>query len=466
MIHFAYPNINPKPKDKTHSFLGCGRFVASEKSPGDGYENNPPKTHNLDEVIRSADILCPKLLKNQPKIYEKKDKSESYQGTSLNLAYLLARINFAKELKYEKKIDYDIWCTGEIKIHKGGRPCLNSIGLEESFKSKLKAFLSEKNEDKLFIVPENNLNTDACEHLCSDANAHILSLSAIKNPRVLSALNDKTILTVGPNPVDLNKLVNILFKRSYSTRFALIPLIMIVLAAVSYLKFNTISAENIISCIEKGKLSKAVTLINKASPKDGEIQRIKEIINKPVELEIKFEFQIVDHEYNRKYSYNIDSPELKNSILTLQDNYRLSISGSTENVPLYFYIFQRDNYGKIGELFPNLLWDSSINNPVDPHQYTVMFKKWFYLDERSASEKALFSEEYIYIFASPWKADDIENLYNNINKKAFPNNFLRQFRLNKFENQLKKRKDTNFKSFFYKEFSFKHGHGRKSIQEN
>ncbi|MBF0452424.1 MAG: hypothetical protein HQK75_17105 [Candidatus Magnetomorum sp.] len=197
MTHFAYPNV------KRTVFIGCGRFTSQESLPGEEYILiEKLNTGNIAEILDTAVTLSPGASSSGLKIYFKKDTPvETYVGDSQNLAYLLALIHCGRELKLNNH--RDIWCTGSIE---------QSMRLKQvdmsGFEIKLKAFLSPKNLDKLFIVPAANIQ--AFKNMCHKQKARILLLKELKQPQTLQEnLSQKKILAV--HATELEQLVNWLF---------------------------------------------------------------------------------------------------------------------------------------------------------------------------------------------------------------------------------------------------------------
>jgi len=210
MIHFAYPNASPTQG----IFLGCGRYVASsldeppvdeppvdeppvDELPGNGYDMVQLNIPNIAQVSQAALILAPESSDSEQVIYEIKDPSpQRFIGESLELAYLLALISRSRQLGFQ--ISTDIWCTGCVGIGNGVTPLLTTVDVA-GFDIKLRAFLSEGNNDKLFIVPAANVQP-IHQVLFREHNASVLSLSQFQN---LTFQEEKVILKVHLNDLGL-----------------------------------------------------------------------------------------------------------------------------------------------------------------------------------------------------------------------------------------------------------------------
>ncbi|MDM8524958.1 CHASE2 domain-containing protein [Desulfococcaceae bacterium HSG8] len=223
MTYFVYPNANIKSKQ----FEGLGIFEASslDKEPSTGYKianNLQGRTVRFTETRHSAVILAPDSAETGLIIYEKKE--DNFIGDSLDLAYLLALISRSRKLRF--KTD-GIWSTGQIDI-KGTRPYLKAVDFE-GFDIKLDGFLSEKTNEKLFIVPEGNIQHKRREELIKTKDVRILTLNQFKYSD-----QKKTILEVQGDQLDL--LVKKIFKPKLSLPSLPDPkTILLVIFAVSLL---------------------------------------------------------------------------------------------------------------------------------------------------------------------------------------------------------------------------------------
>jgi WD40 repeat protein/energy-coupling factor transporter ATP-binding protein EcfA2 len=205
-IHFAYPNV----KLTLGKFIGCGRYLASEENPGEGYELAAPKiTKTITKVRMAASILSPESCDITRDIYEIKDDSRAkYAGDSQALAYLLALISRSRDIKIplgpplEKgEGNSDIWCTGAVDIADGKRPFLDAVDFD-GFNIKLNAFLFEQENDRLFIVPAPIIQP-AHESLFKAHDVRVISLTqdSALLPDELS--QRKTVLLVPPFSLDV-----------------------------------------------------------------------------------------------------------------------------------------------------------------------------------------------------------------------------------------------------------------------
>jgi hypothetical protein len=200
MIHFAYPNV----KMMFFEFIGCGRFIASEHQPN-AYKL-PSKIINRQQADTAANILAYESFETKKIIYERKDCSdEKYAGESLHLAYLFALISRSRDVRL--KTDCDIWCTGSIEVI-DGNPFLTPV-IPGGFDTKLrKGFLSEKNQDTLFIVPEANFLPEHHE-LCHQHNINVFSVEQFGEQCTEYDFKRKTILKVRSD--ELFALISLVF---------------------------------------------------------------------------------------------------------------------------------------------------------------------------------------------------------------------------------------------------------------
>lgn len=195
--HFAYPNVQRK------YFMGCGRYAVLSGPPRN-YKIANPRGINIGKIFQVLERLIPEQAseKSEKYIYEIKDDSNAaYVGDSQDLAYLLALINRFRDLSL--RINSDIWCTGSIDIIGNNSPFLATV-LEAVFDAKLEGFLSEKNNDNLFIVPAANIRPKHQIWL-SEKKVEVLSLNKFK-----FSGHKKSVLTVqgGELALLLEKLFN------------------------------------------------------------------------------------------------------------------------------------------------------------------------------------------------------------------------------------------------------------------
>ena len=100
MIRFAYPNVDQVAK----KYIGCGRFLAAEKLPGEEYREADPEIKQRKDVMTACSILAPESFDSDSVIFEERDKSlyGKVSGDSLDLAYLLS-LGFRDRLMRERR---------------------------------------------------------------------------------------------------------------------------------------------------------------------------------------------------------------------------------------------------------------------------------------------------------------------------------------------------------------------------
>ncbi len=469
MIHFAYPNVIPRDSE----FIGCGRFASflPGNIPKKEYKKAILETPNRKAVMRAAALLASDSFKSEKIIYELKDEPDrTYRGDSMDLAYLLSYISCSRKLRLQRsKKRTDIWCTGCVSIA-GATPLLDDVD-NTGFDLKMKGFLSEKNSDTLFILPAGNFKDLSPEKHkeIRENKVRCLSVDEFKHLPARDIFEQKTILKVLPD--ELPELADALFAKppekvdvpetktgTLKKLFACFALLMLIASAWGLYWFSEkLPVESVIvECLENGEFFKADKLIKKSSPKNMEVQRLRQQINTPVKIDVKFQFQKAGHPPSKLYP--VESDMLKRIILTHKDNYRLQISNASQSESLYLYVFQKDHLDNIDRLFPKPEWHNN-NNPLRYREFPCRIPpdkgNWMYLDEIAFQENGYVSEETIYIIASPWKAEDMENLYGEIYKETVQKDRYKQ--LGRFLRQLRLREDSGFQSVFYKKISFKHG---------
>lgn len=314
MIHFAYPAA------RGNSFLGCGRFRVSDEQLA-GYEVAEPNTANQSEINVAVTCLVPEFSENGNIVYETKDEStQKFIGYSMDLAYLLALISRSRKLKIP--LENDIWCTGIIEIKENRHPFLKWVDAME-FDGKLNGFMSERNQDTLFIVPAANIKN---HHLIlfQEKNIRLLSLSRSQKTDIKKLFSQKTVLKVTEN--DLKVLVDTLFQKPFPIRqffklsCTLLTIVLLITGIWYYYQSSspkTVTltlAETITDYLENGEFARAISLVEKAPRDDVEVMKLKEIMNEPIGIEPKFQYHIVGHKKSEHLPIN--SQVLKQIVLS------------------------------------------------------------------------------------------------------------------------------------------------------
>ncbi len=187
MSHFAYPNVDVLG-DEGENFLGCGRYIASERL-SEGYSPANYKTIQTSEAVRK---LIGRFSDTDRQVCEvQDDEDEIYEGRSKDLAYLLALISCSRDVK--PGMDADIWCTGAVEVL-DGHLFLKQVETD-GFDLKLVAFLSEDNQNRLFIVPDSNVHSEN-ERLIQEKGASLISL---EKDFPIEKISQKTVLKVKPD---------------------------------------------------------------------------------------------------------------------------------------------------------------------------------------------------------------------------------------------------------------------------
>src|SRR5262249_42085557 len=160
MIHLAYPNVELVAG--AYVFRACVRYLAlaASQSPPPGYRLASPRTPNLQEVYEAVRELAPECVAQlfqgpSARLYETADREDrSWQGSSLDLAYLLALIHCCRSFVFDDAVEVgDVWCTGAIQL-KERQPVLGAVDLP-GFQAKVEGFLAQTH-DRLFLVPTAN----------------------------------------------------------------------------------------------------------------------------------------------------------------------------------------------------------------------------------------------------------------------------------------------------------------------
>src|SRR5438132_1521772 len=217
MIHLAYPNVEPVAGE--YVFRACVRYLAlsSSQTPPQGYGPASPHTPDLKEVHEAVEDLAPECVEQlfqspTARLYEKADRVDRpWQGSSLDLAYLLALIHCCRSFVFDDAVDVgDVWCTGAIQL-KEGQPVLRAVELP-GFQAKVEGFFAQTH-DRLFIVPKANANLVRMTNDLFDPY-RVLTLAAfieaLKATLQGSRWPEPTVVLVGT--FELPKLVATLFQ--------------------------------------------------------------------------------------------------------------------------------------------------------------------------------------------------------------------------------------------------------------
>ena len=218
------------------------------------------------------------------------------------------------------------------------------------------------------------------------------------------------------------------------------------------------SAHSIINrFLEKANYSWAIRqlpIANLVAFYNGNITKILELLHRPLALQAQLTVKNPD-ELKREYPAVSDSFEKIK--ITPKDDYRLSVTLTQGSA--YLYIFQADRYyGRIQKFFPNPDFSTG-SNPIQSNlTYNIPSDQWFYLEEHD-NESTTETTKIIYVIGSPWKANDIELLYEKIydavngtdtplkERKALIENFIARLSL---------RKESKIYAIYYREFLLSH----------
>ncbi|UCF94037.1 MAG: hypothetical protein JSW39_07730 [Desulfobacterales bacterium] len=190
---------------------------------------------------------------------------------------------------------------------------------------------------------------------------------------------------------------------------------------------------------------------------NAKITQISELLNQPSGPHTRL---VVRRPDGSTQEYRFDSPAMEKPLLTPVDVYKISISLTQGDA--YLYVFQTDlHYGRIQEFFPNPQF-SLVSNPIHsdiiyhiPSEETA----WFYL-EKHADASVAATTKTVHVLISPWRAKDLEVLYDQIYGQVEGTATPRARRQELIENfiaRLTLRKDAGIESIYYQELAFQHG---------
>ena len=179
MMHLAYPNVIDR------QFRACVRYISALQNPVPSVYTStsdaPPNTPNLATLRAVTHRLAPEWSTQggyKVRLYEKADVRGTWQGASLDLAYLLASIRCVRSLRLEAFVDAgDVWCTGAIGALESGAPRLRAVAAAE-FAAKLAGFVAQPH-DRFFLVPAANIHTQLYE-LCATHDVQVLPLADLQ----------------------------------------------------------------------------------------------------------------------------------------------------------------------------------------------------------------------------------------------------------------------------------------------
>ncbi len=191
-MSFAFPNV----KESKGEFIGCGRYAAFSNGPQDGYSQPMSQIVARTEIKEAASRLAPPPPDVAEKqVYEKKDRNRIYAGNSLQLAYLLACVGCYRSLKFQE--DGDLWCTGRIHTRGPEAQFYPLLG-DAVFGVKLEAFCTDDSQDRVFLVPFENM-TQSHRQLCQGHHIECLLLAEWITRRQTGADTQKIVVMVKPN---------------------------------------------------------------------------------------------------------------------------------------------------------------------------------------------------------------------------------------------------------------------------
>jgi hypothetical protein len=219
-----------------------------------------------------------------------------------------------------------------------------------------------------------------------------------------------------------------------------------------------LSAHSIINrFLEKADYSAAfwqLPIANLFAFYDGRINKILESLHRPLDLQAQLTVKNPD---GLKWEYPAASNGSEKIKITPKDDYRLSVT--LKQGSAYLYIFQIDfHYGRIQKFFPNPEF-SEDSNPIQRNlTYNVPSGHWFYLEEHD-SESITETTKIIYIIGSPWRASDIEllfeKIYDTVNGKDTPLKE-RKALIENFVARMSLRKESKIYAIYYREFVLSH----------
>ncbi|RTZ97749.1 MAG: hypothetical protein DSY90_06445 [Deltaproteobacteria bacterium] len=452
--HFAYPNVLPRED----LFIGCGRYtvILPGQALGDGYREiaETPNTPNRTQLEYALQILSPDSYDADRLLVEKQDDPKRrYRGNSLDLAYFLAHTYKSREMNL--RISDDIWCTGVIEV-KDGTPFLRKVDAT-GFRLKMSHFLSPANPDSVFIVPAANMQKESVE-TATARGAGVVSVRQLADGADLCRDGAKTILKVLPG--ELPALLSVIFQpcrrktgRKKWIAGALAGLACLLAGLWFFGRPDAPDAAKIEQLLQNGQLSAAKQAIARVRNNSPMTEKIRALMNRSCDIELTMAVQRAGQAAVEKIQ--VPSEASANLSLSNEDDYRLVISTADPPEKAYVYIFQIDQSGRAYCVFPNVKW--KLENPVEAGQWPLVIpeggEEWLFLDQLPAAWKDGMKET-IHLLVSPWRANDIESIFNKVDTETDRN--ARKRLIEKLKNQLIVRKKTGISSLAYLKVKFFH----------
>jgi len=456
-ICLAYPNVIPREE----RFIGCGRYAVADMGvkPNSRFREieDTPNTPNRLHLEHAMQLLGPEAYDTSRSVFEKKDQPGcQYLGDSLDLAFLLAHIHMARKFRIAAK--GDLWCTGVVQMN-DTRPILRKVDAT-GFRLKLNFFLAKENRDPLFIVPAANLNNAMLRQI-SSLGGRVVSLKQF-NPHKFKrgqAKEAKVVLKILPH--ELTRLAELLFKplkRKVSSKWMLFLALLLLCLAVGWRygqnnKPILPTPQQIYQSLETGQFKTAASQLQKADHNDSRIKKIAELAHTPLNVTLGFAYRRTQTEELRKVA--IEDGALPGLTLSHEDYYSIEIEPQAFSYPIYLYVFQSDDLGNLYRIFPNQ--ELGTQNPVPVKRWPLRIPasqdKWLYLSRLNEHTEGVVKETLIFLL-SPWKAQEIDSLYNEI-RTATDDSQRRQL-ANKFISHIHQYAQDKFPSVFYRECQFWH----------
>ena len=211
--------------------------------------------------------------------------------------------------------------------------------------------------------------------------------------------------------------------------------------------------DEIVNSFKNGQFNEKLKELKNSLGKDEELDQLWKVIQKPINFVTKLQYKKSGQPLSD--AIDIDSHKLQDLTLTHDDIYRLLVS--FDHPKIFLYIFQKDQYGDIMRIFPELVW-SKMENPIEPglENYEIPGKgEYFFLNELKNPDSGPI-EEILYIVASPWEANDLKKLYGEV--KAATKIEERNSKIDELFKKMEKRENLNLKCVYYKKISFLHAH--------
>ena len=212
-----------------------------------------------------------------------------------------------------------------------------------------------------------------------------------------------------------------------------------------------VSEAEVRSLLKAGNFAVASQMVQDHAEAFPEIRRAMAL---PVNPVVRLQYKKKGHQ-QASQPVSLDQPQLGDLRLSHEDNYRVLVDIPPGAPPVHLYVFQQDHFGKIERIFPDPVFGGAENPLAGAVTLRLPPKEsdWFYLDELASGEADAIPET-LYVIASPWEAEDLDELFGRLHQEMGREE--RSRILENFVQRLRVRDQAGLASVFFQEFTFDH----------